>query len=339
MADLIRVDGRVELPERLPVVALRDLVFFPYVVLPILVGRHRSLLALEEAREEHDGLVVLLAQKDPSVDDPTAQRPLPGRDRGPGRPDVHTPRSHLPRGPRGPRAGAHPPPELHVGRPACLRGAARRGDRPRGGEPGPAPRRRWSTPWLGCIADYAQIHDRIPDDLPDTLDEDRDRVRFAHLVAGHIIVPSLEKQEVLEAEELLRGLELLRELLAREIEILRIERKLDRQIQMRLGGDELVDLAGEFRTSGRQVRDEPDEWAELEERIRKTELPEPVRVRAEKELGRLRKLNPVAPEAAVIRTTWTGSRRAPLVGEVDRQPRRRATPRTSWKPNTSAWTR
>ena len=69
MAILSRVEDQVEVPDRLPVVALRDLVFFPYVVLPILIGRHRSVAALEEAKECED-LVLLVAQKDPGIDDP-----------------------------------------------------------------------------------------------------------------------------------------------------------------------------------------------------------------------------------------------------------------------------
>jgi ATP-dependent Lon protease len=69
MAILIRTEDQVEVPDRLPVVALRDLVFFPYIVLPILIGRRRSVAALEEARETDD-LVLLVAQKDPGVDDP-----------------------------------------------------------------------------------------------------------------------------------------------------------------------------------------------------------------------------------------------------------------------------
>jgi ATP-dependent Lon protease len=149
--------------------------------------------------------------------------------------------------------------------------------------------------------EYARVHDRIPDDLPDALDDASDRVRFAHLVAGHLILPSLERQEVLEAESLPSTLEVLRELLVREVEILRIERKLDRQIQMRMGGDDLMDLSGELRSGRSEARDDVDEWVELEERIRSTDLPDAVRERADKELARLRKLNPVAPEAAVIR--------------------------------------
>src|SRR5688500_9182220 len=67
---LIRAEDQIDIPERLPVVALRDLVFFPYVVLPILIGRRRSVAALEEARDTNS-LVLLVAQKDPGVDDPS----------------------------------------------------------------------------------------------------------------------------------------------------------------------------------------------------------------------------------------------------------------------------
>lgn len=69
MAILIRAEDNVEIPDRLPVVALRDLVFFPYIVLPILIGRQRSVAALDEARDG-DGLVLLVAQRDPGLDDP-----------------------------------------------------------------------------------------------------------------------------------------------------------------------------------------------------------------------------------------------------------------------------
>lgn len=97
-------------------------------------------------------------------------------------------------------------------------------------------------------------------------------------------------------------MEILREILVRELEILRIERKLDRQIQMQLGANP-PDFGPGLRAIHREpARDEPDEWAEIGEMIDEADLPPHARTRADKELGRLRKLNPVAPEAAVIRT-------------------------------------
>ena len=69
MATLIRADQTNEVPDQLPVVALRDLVFFPYMVLPLLIGRPPSVAALEIA-EEGDGYILLLAQKNVQVEDP-----------------------------------------------------------------------------------------------------------------------------------------------------------------------------------------------------------------------------------------------------------------------------
>jgi ATP-dependent Lon protease len=122
-------------------------------------------------------------------------------------------------------------------------------------------------------------------------------------VAGHLILPSTEKQEILEVTELGEQLEILREILVRELEILRIERKLDRQIQLQLGGKEPFDFGPGLRAIHREpAREDPDEYAEISETIADADLPPHARNRAEKELSRLRKLNPVAPEAAVIRT-------------------------------------
>jgi ATP-dependent Lon protease len=308
MATLSRVEDHVEVPDRLPVVALRDLVFFPYVVLPILIGRHRSVAALEEARESND-LVLLVAQKDPGVDDPGAQdlfrigtiarvvqvtRLPDGTSRvvleGIGRGRI----KRLTTTTEALRASV----ELFVDRET---------DAPDGeqdsGELAATDQTRERVRRL--YAEYARLHDRIPEELSGMLSANGDRLRFAHLVAGHVILPSMEKQEVLEAETCGDQLELLREMLVREIEILRIERKLDRQIQLQLGGkDSPFDLSPGNMLGGERGprREEPEEWEELADLIEQRDLPPTARARAEKELARLRKLNPVAPEAAVIRT-------------------------------------
>src|SRR5881628_3774643 len=58
-------------PDRLPVLPLRDVVLFPHVVMPLLVGRHGSLAALDAA-SEGDQLVLVVAQRDPETQDPAA---------------------------------------------------------------------------------------------------------------------------------------------------------------------------------------------------------------------------------------------------------------------------
>jgi ATP-dependent Lon protease len=110
---------------------------------------------------------------------------------------------------------------------------------------------------------------------------------------------------VLEEADPHKQLDILREMLVRELEILRIERKLDRQIQLQLGGKgSPFDLGPRLQrpASDHDEREDREEWEELAEQIREADLPPHARGRADKELARLRKLNPVAPEAAVIRT-------------------------------------
>src|ERR1043166_8435378 len=59
------------IPARCPVLPLRDVVVFPYVVMPLMVGRKASLSAIEAATRG-DGTIFLVAQRNPSVDDPAA---------------------------------------------------------------------------------------------------------------------------------------------------------------------------------------------------------------------------------------------------------------------------
>ncbi|MEQ1857962.1 MAG: LON peptidase substrate-binding domain-containing protein, partial [Longimicrobiales bacterium] len=298
---LVRAEDQVDIPERLPVVALRDLVFFPYVVLPILIGRRRSVAALDEAKE-NGNLVVLVAQKDPGVDDPG-----PNEIFRVGTIARLVQVSQLPDGTS--RVVLEGLGRARIKRLTTTTEALRATVEPfvdREAEPaGESPDRIASLARsiVSLYGEYARLHERIPEELASTLSAEGDRVRLAHLVSGHIILPSVEKQEILESTDLGRHLELLREILVRELEILRIERKLDRQIQLQLGGPAPFDFAPGLKAIHREpANPEPDEWAELTETITNADLPPQARVRAEKELSRLRKLNPVAPEAAVIRT-------------------------------------
>jgi len=301
MATLIRADDQVDIPDRLPVIALKDLVFFPYIVLPLLIGRERSVAALTEAREDDD-LVLLVTQKDPSVDDPGASdlyrvgtvarvvqvsRLPDGTSRvvleGLGRAKI----KRLVTTTVALRASI----ELLTGREA------------ESGAPTPERVRSLIRTVVSLYAEYARLHERIPEELSGILSAEGDRVRFSHLVGGHLILPSVEKQELLETTELAAQLDLLRELLVRELEILRIEAKLDQQIHLQLSGNRGPNFGPGFKTLHREpAQDEPEEWQEIDDAVRGADLPPHARERAQKELGRLKKLNPVAPEAAVIRT-------------------------------------
>ena len=298
---IMRADGPAEIPSTLPVVALRDLTFFPYMVLPLLIGRPRSTVALREAEASPDRLLLLLAQRDPdleeageddvfrvgtvaravqvtSLPDGTCRAVLEGIGRASVRKFIPSPDGALraeiePFAPEVEGVATH---ELE----AVARGVVR------------------------MFEEYARLNERVPDDLPRMVSEIKDRVRLTHLVAGHLLIPSLDKQPVLEAVDPRAALELLQTLLTREIEILRIEEKLDQQIRTQLDSDrKQFYLNEQLKAIHRELGEgDAEEWQELESLLRTRELPAHARERVDRELGRLRKLNPVAPEAAVIRT-------------------------------------
>jgi len=152
--------------------------------------------------------------------------------------------------------------------------------------------------------DYIEGNERLPRELSGTVAAVVDRVRLAHVISGHLLVSSMEKQELLEAQNLDHHLETLRQILVRELEIFRIEEKLDEQIQQQMdSGRRQVYLQEQLKAITKELGSTSEgEWSELEGVFRETPLPPEAKERAEKELDRLKHLNPVAPEAAVIRT-------------------------------------
>ncbi len=303
MAILHRVDGSFEVPTELPVIALRDLVYFPYMVLPILVGRPASAAALEEA-EAGGNLILVVAQKNAEVDHPekadlyrtgtviriehvsrladaTARVVMAGL----GRARI---KRYLP-SKAGFRAVIEILSEWEF-------------------EPDPE-----EDPVLDAEAqtvkkmfrDYVHLSRDIPNDVAGTVVEIADRVRLGHLISGHLLVGTPDKQQLLETTEVRDRFALLRKLLAREVEILRLQEKLDEQIRFGMdGGRPSVSLPLEERFDA--VRGEigmaDPEWVELEGVIDRTSLPGYAKERVDKEFKRLRRLSPVTPEASVIRT-------------------------------------
>ncbi len=272
------------------------------MVLPLLIGRTRSTAALREAEAAPDRLLLLIAQRDPDRDDAgpddvfrvgtvaravqvtqlpdgTCRVVLEGLGRAHVERILETAEGALEAEvvPFAPETDLGPgSPELE----ALARGVAR------------------------MFEEYGRLNERVPDELPRLISETRDRVRLVHLVAGHLLVPSLDKQPVLEAPTVGAALEQLQTLLTRELEILRIEEKLDQQIRLQLDGErKQLYLNEQLKAIHRELgAGESEDWEELEEALRTRELPAHARERVERELERLRKLNPVAPEAAVIRT-------------------------------------
>ncbi|NNF25763.1 MAG: hypothetical protein HKN73_00885, partial [Gemmatimonadetes bacterium] len=226
MATVKRLDETLEIPDRLPIIALRDLVFFPYMVLPLLIGRARSVRALQEA-EEAGGWALLLAQRQAAVDSPE-------------RHDLYRTGtvirvaqiSHLADG------------TARVVMEGIARASVRRflpaQDRFRAtvdvlplSEGGPE-LEMLRAPVESMFREYARLHPRVPEEVTRALDGESRADRVAHLISGHLLINTAEKQELLESADQAARFEILRELLVREVEILRIEEKLDQQIRFQM---------------------------------------------------------------------------------------------------------
>ncbi len=283
-----------------PLVPLRDLVFFPEMVVPLLIGRPRSVAALEEARKG-DGRLVVVAQRDPDVEEPaaadlyrvgtlvqvvevstlddgTARVVLDGIERVRVRRFHST--DHFHRARTDPLRPSSPDPAKQAEVEALLRRVEK------------------------LFGEYIRLHDHLDPEAGDRMLRRSDPQGTLERVAGHLLAPVEDKQELLAAESLLSGLETLQSLLDRELEILRIEADLDERIRDRMDRDRRhFYLQEQLKAIHEELgEDSADDWGEIREALARTPLPPHVRERAERELGRLRKLTPAAPEAAVIRT-------------------------------------
>ncbi len=301
MATLKRVDDSFEIPDKLPAIALRDLVFFPYMVLPLLIGRPRSAAALDEA-EENNRFLLLLAQRDPDVEEPergdlyrvgtvvrllqvtrlpdgTARVVMEGLGRARVQRFLPWDSGFRCRVELLEEGKSWDQPALTSETEALIRGVER------------------------MYQEYAHLHDRVPSELGATLAKVSDRVRLVHLMAGHLLVEAQDKQALLEAQSLRDAYEGIHELLVRELEILHIEEKLDRQIHEQMDSDRKQHyLQEQLKAIHAELGSGEGEHGDLESEIRGRVLPEAAQERVDREMTRLRQLNPAAPEASVIRT-------------------------------------
>ena len=278
---------------RLPVLPLRDVVFFPHLAMPLLVGRSASLAALEAAATS-DAQLLLVAQRDAEVAEPVAA-------------DLHrvgvvarvVQLARLPNGVT--RALLEAGPRARVTRfapaGALLRAVA-------AGEPfaaGPAddPAERQA---LALFEEYVALQRRVPPEVVQLARAADDRERRACIIAGHLDVAVPLRQELLETPSLGELFARLVTALRDELELARLGRKLEEDVRGAVSRSQReFFLQEQLKAIHRELGQDEDELAELERQVEATGLPEPVAARARRELRRLRRLAPASPEAGVAR--------------------------------------
>ena len=285
-----------DLPERLPVLPLRDVVLFPHVVVPLLVGRAASLAALEAARET--GFLFLVSQRSGETQEPAAG-------------DLHR---------VGVVARVVQVAALPSGTTKVLVEGIARGRVTRYGPPGeplratvvPAPFLRDTSDddlrararrVVALFEDYVGLHRRIPDEVSALVQAAESEERQAFGVAAHLGVRHEVRQRLLEAESLGTLLDELATLLGGESDLLRLERKIEDDVRGSLFRNQReFYLQEQLKAIHKELGgDAGDDDSELEAAIAAKKLPEPIETRAMRELRRMRRMSPLSPEFTVAR--------------------------------------
>ena len=292
----------------LPVLALRDVVFFPNVIMPLLIGRRSSLGALDEAGLG-SGDVLLVAQRDASDEEPggsdlfrtgviarviqlsrlpngSSKVLLEGRER-----------ARVTRFVRRRRGILHADVRLD---PLVASGHedARLTD---------ATARRA----VALFEEYVELQRRIPSEVIALVQSAVTPERQAYGIAAHVPAALEVRQRILESATLEDAFSAITVLLAGEIEVLRIERKLDDDTRGAMYQTQReFYLQEQLKLIHRELgQDDADDVTELESSLQAKALPEPVRVRVQRELRKLRRMAPTSPEYTVSRNflDWIGA--------------------------------
>ncbi len=292
---------QVEVPEKLPVIPLRDLVVFPHMVVPLVIGREGTMAAIEESVTS-DRLVALVAQKDPEEDEPKARDMY--------RVGVLGRILQVLKLPNGlAKVLVEGAGRLKVKRFNRLENYLsatitviedQDGDSTSEIE---AAHRHLS----GLFKEYISLNRQIPDEITMTIDQISSPRHLSDFVAIHLNNSLRSKQKVLESTDIYDLLLFLASQLQHEIEILTIEQSIEGKVKEKISKSQRAYyLQEQMRTIKKELGEDPDDdisdVLEYRKKIKKARLPKEARVKAEEELTRLVNTPMLSPEATVIRT-------------------------------------
>jgi len=156
---------------------------------------------------------------------------------------------------------------------------------------------------LALFEEYVALHRRIPNEVVALVQGADSVARQAYGIAAHLAVRVETRQSLLEAPGVPQLLESLSQVLGAEIELLRLERKLDEEVRGSLFQNQReFYLQEQLKAIHRELgQDETDDVGELERQVEARKLPDAVRARALREVRKLRRMSPLSPESTVAR--------------------------------------
>ncbi|MBD3220037.1 endopeptidase La [bacterium] len=296
---LIQRDDEEHLvPSRLPLLPLRDVVVFPFMVTPLLVGRPASVAAVEAAMEA-EKLLCVVAQREADTEEPdqedlfavgtvirvlqvirTPDETLKILVEGLARVDID---------------------DLQETEEHLWASVAPRHDDTQSGPRSEALARSIKE----RFKDYVRLNKRLPDEVLLSVLNLEEIDRMADSISAYILGKTSLKQELLEEPDVELRLSRINQILADELEILEIEQRIDTEVQSQVQKNQReFYLHEQLRAIRKELgyhADDDSEAEEYAERIEKSDLSAEARDVARRELSRLARMPGMSPEAAVVR--------------------------------------
>ena len=281
-----------------PVLPLRDIVVFPHMIVPLFVGREKSVRALEQVMGD-DKQILLCAQMDPGVDDP-------------GTDGIHS---------VGVLANVLQLLKLPDGTVKVLvegKTRVRITDFVKNASffeayveelletPGDESA---SVALIRAVSEeferYSKVKKNIPEEALSAVAETVEPARLADLVAGHLGIDVAPKQALLETLDIAERLEKVYGHMQGELSVLQVEKKIKSRVKTQMEKTQREYYLNEqMKAIQKELGDGEDggnELAELESRIKATKLSKEAREKADAELKKLKSMSPMSAEATVVR--------------------------------------
>ena len=280
-----------------PVLPLRDLVVFPHMIAPLFVGRKKSILALEEVMRS-DTFILLATQKNASDDGPATEAIY----------EIGTLASVL-------QLLTLPDGSVKV----LVEGAQRAkvvkytdcseyyeaeavalSDTMGELVEAKALARLATTEFES----YVKLIKKLPPEVVGVVQQIEDHAKLADTIASHLALKIPDRQAILETTAVTERLEKVIGLMESEISVLQVEKRVHTRVKRQMEKTQREYFLNEqMKAIQNEIGDEEgrDEFAEIEDKIKKTKLSKEARAKATHELKKLRQISPMSPEGAVVR--------------------------------------
>ncbi|HEX9628261.1 MAG TPA: endopeptidase La [Acidiferrobacterales bacterium] len=283
----------------MPVLPLRDVVVFPYMVIPLFVGRKKSIRALEQAMEGGKQ-IMLVAQKSASDDDPTVEQ-------------IHE---------IGTLASILQLLKLPDGTVKVLVEGEQRAvvdryletdeyfsaevsllESPPSGDDKESEALMRSV--LAEFDQYVKLNMKIPPEILTSLAGIDDPGRLADAIAAHLSLKIEEKQQILEMQGVRERLEHILGVMETEIDLLQVEKRIRGRVKRQMEKSQreyyLNEQMKAIQKELGELDEVPNEAEELAQKIEKAGMTKEAREKAQSELNKLKMMSPMAAEATVVR--------------------------------------